>query len=75
MDRMALKFFNESNRLNAEAMSVMKKYDLKTVALSEQEIKLWDEMMLASHKTMVGEGKSIPTELYSELSNILEGLR
>ena len=75
MDRMALKFFNESNRLNAEAMSVMKKNDLKTVALNEQEIKLWDEMMLASHKTMVGEGKAIPTELYSELSNILEGLR
>jgi len=75
LDMMVRSFDNETRRLNSEALAIMKRHGLKIVNLSEDEITQWNEVMLASHATMLGDGKAVPEALYLELSSIIKSIR
>jgi TRAP-type C4-dicarboxylate transport system substrate-binding protein len=75
MKRLARSFYAESLRLNDEALRVMLGYGLNKVDLTESEEKQWEEVMLAGHDLMVGDGKAVPAALYQELLDELEMLR
>ncbi len=75
MQKLARDFYAESVRLNDEAMTVMKANGLKVVNISESEREQWVSVMLEGHDLVVGNGKAIPTLVYTELVEELEKLR
>ncbi len=75
IETVAKDFYVESDRLNAEAMNVMKRHGLQVETLNQRELELWYEVMTSGHKLLVGDGKWIDDELYQRLNYVLEGLR
>lgn len=75
MERMAASFYSESIRLNEEALAVMEKHGLQHVAVTDEQVEEWTAVMRSGHELMVGEGRSVPTEVYEDFTAMLEGLR
>lgn len=75
IENVALEFYAESERLNAEAMSVMKRHGLELAELTAVQSGDWYEVMTSGHELIVGDGKWIDDDLYQEFISVLEGLR
>ncbi|OQX28619.1 MAG: hypothetical protein B0D92_07960 [Spirochaeta sp. LUC14_002_19_P3] len=68
-------FYDESLRLNNEALRVMGEHGLKLIEISKEERAQWDKKMLFGHELMVGTKKSIPPAVYDGLKSVLQELR
>lgn len=75
IDEVARNFYLESERLNEEAMKVMKKHNLEVINLSENETADWLEVFTAGHSLLIGDDKWIDNEVYNDFVTTLEGLR
>lgn len=75
MEKLARDFYSESVRLNDEALRVMKDNGLVVIKPTRAETDAWLAAMSDGHNLMVGEGKSVPTEVYKDLSSELERFR
>jgi TRAP-type transport system periplasmic protein len=75
MDRMASAFYAESVRLNEEALGIMEDFGLEHVPVTEEQTEEWMAVMESGHQLMVGEGRSVPTDVYEDFTVMLENLR
>ena len=75
MKRMASAFYAESIRLNEEALAVMEKHGLHHVAITDEQAKQWMSVMQSGHELMVGDGRSVPTDIYEDFTGMLEDFR
>ena len=75
IEEVAADFYAESERLNTEAMNVMKRHGLEVVELTPEELESWYELMESGHRLLVGEGKWIDEDLYNKLVSTLESMR
>ncbi len=75
IEEVAADFYTESERLNTEAMNVMKRHGLEVGELTDDELDQWYDLMTSGHRLVVGEGKWIDEDLYNNLVSALEGLR
>jgi TRAP-type C4-dicarboxylate transport system substrate-binding protein len=75
MVKLARKFYDESDRLNNEALRVMTQYDLQIISLTDSEKDDWMNVMMSGHDLMVGEGKAVPLAVYRDLLDQLEKIR
>ncbi|RLW69649.1 MAG: hypothetical protein B6D68_01820 [spirochete symbiont of Stewartia floridana] len=66
-------FHIESERLNKEAMHVMKEHGLKIINLSEQEIQDWIKVFTDGHALLIGQW--IDEEVYRDFINGLKKMR
>ncbi|RLW69650.1 MAG: hypothetical protein B6D68_01825 [spirochete symbiont of Stewartia floridana] len=73
--KMAKQFQVDSLDLNKKALRIMEKNGLIRVPINKQEIELWDRKMLDGHSLIVGDGKSIPLDVYNDLLGQLDELR
>jgi len=71
----AADFYEESERLNTEAMDVMDRHGLKVEELNSDEMQQWYDILTSGHRLVVGDGKWIDEELYQNLVSSLEDLR
>jgi len=75
IEEVAADFYTESERLNTEAMNVMKRHGLKEEELTQDELDQWYDLMTSGHQLVVGKGKWIDEDLYNNLISALEALR
>ncbi|RKX71537.1 MAG: C4-dicarboxylate ABC transporter substrate-binding protein [Spirochaetes bacterium] len=75
IEEVAADFYTESERLNIEAMNVMKRHGLKVEELNADEMEQWYDLMNSGHHLLVGDGKWIDEDLYNNLVSSLKGLR
>ena len=68
-------FFVESERINDDAMVMMKKNGLNVLELTEEETGEWFRVIRDGHSLVVGEGKWIDESVYTDLVSMLRGLR
>ena len=68
-------FFVESERINDDAMVMMKKNGLNVLELTEEETGEWFRMIRDGHSLVVGEGKWIDESVYTDLVSMLEDSR
>lgn len=68
-------FFTESERINADALVLMKENGLDVLELSEEETDEWFRVMSGGHSLVVGEGKWIDEAVYADLVSMLGELR
>jgi len=75
IEEVAADFYAESERLNTQAMTVMKRHGLQVEELNSDEMEQWYSLMTSGHRLVVGDGKWIDEELYENLVSALEGMR
>lgn len=75
IETVARDFYAESERLNAEAMTVMARHGLQLKDLTDSQREDWYKVMTSGHKLVVGDDKWIDDKLYGEFISVLEGLR
>jgi len=68
-------FQKETERLNAEAMNVMRKNGLVELELSEQDEKAWYDLFSGDYWFIVGPDKPVSREVFNEVNSRLEAFR
>lgn len=72
---MAKSFFRDSERLNKEALEVMKANGLEVLSIDEDVLNSWFTLMRGGHSLLVGKDKWIDQEIYDEFIRKLEEFR
>ncbi len=75
IDKVSKNFFNESARLNGEAMRVMKNNGLVVHTLSDSQRSDWFDVLTSGHELVVGNDKWIDPDIYKWMMSRLETLR
>jgi len=75
MDAVAKNFFNETLRLNTEAMKIMKQHDLVVLDPSPADTQSWRDLFSDGYWMIVGKDKMISEEAYRQVQGKLEEFR
>lgn len=75
MARVEQDFYNETVRLNNEAMKVMLQHDLKVLEPSEADAKAWQDLFKDGYWMIVGDGKGVSEETFNMVHSRLEEFR
>ncbi len=75
MEEAGREFYTEAEKLNEQAMDVMRQNGLNELTLTDSQVAQWHEMFAGGYGFIVGPGKPVSREIFDEVNRRLEEFR